>query len=577
MKSNARQETNSTFFQSHRCTRYWCSLFILMTLLTVGVMSGSQAQMMETTVPADSFFYLQLQNLQACQEEIRNSENWKQTTKIISTLSKWQPMHQFIEMLPTFLGTDIQGLIEVFLADRLAVTVSPGPEGLMVGIVIENKENQHQEAERIFAHFLQTVAEIAGNQTQLVESEYRNIKYSTAKINERQLTYGYLNKTLFLIGITPGSLKKMVDVYKNERDSIVSHSTYRAVSDKFGKNEVFAFVDMHTATPFVKSLLPPLIASELEAFRTLVYSWELLRQGGNQWVYGQLTENYQEGLIPLTPANTNMAITYGLTGQESVFLAVAPSITTRIWQSILGSQLDMRTPTEESVLSFLIPKQADILAAGTGELAISIADLVHLSTLSENLYSLHVLNSNGVIEDVELDFPAADLGIVFKPNSPMEWEILSNGILENLTSHPRQQFEYKGVIFNMASLPGKLYYGNVKGFFVFAFSEKHVKSIFDNILTTEDNPLLKRRLEQLPIPPISLLQVNLDDYLSIIATEEEVTMFPKKIGTLQSSLTVQAGEVWLELTISPQEKPIDAIALLAPMLFLEALDLPFAQ
>ena len=577
MKSNVSQETHLIFFRNPWCARPWCCLFILITLFTVGVMSVPEAQMIETTVPMDSFFYLQLQNLQACQEEIKNSENWKQTTKIISTLPKWQSVNQFIQMLPTFLGTDLQGLIEVFLADKLAVTVSPGPEGLMVGIVVENKRNQHQKADQIFAHLLQTVAEIAGNQTQLGKSEYRDIQYSTAKINEHQLTYGYLNETLFLIGITPGSFKKMVDVYKNERDSIVANSTYGAVSEKFGKNEVFAFVDMRAATPFVKSLLPPLVASELAAFRTLVYSWEVLRQGGKQWVYGELSENYQEGLIPLRPASTDMSITHGLTGQESFLLAVAPSITTRIWQSILGSQLDSETATEESVLSFLIPKQADVLAAGRGELAISIADLLDLSSLSENLYSLHVLHSNGVIEAVELDFPAADLGIVFKSNSPVEWEVLFNGILENLTSYPRQEFEYKGVTFNVASLPGKLYYAKVNGFFVFAFSEKHVKSIFNNILAAADNPVFQRRLEQLPMPPISLLQVNLDDYLSVIATEEEATMFPKKIGTLQSSLTVQAGEVWLELTISPQEKSIDAIALLAPMLFLDALDLPFAR
>jgi len=147
----------------------------------------------------------------------------------------------------------------------------------------------------------------------------------------------------------------------------------------------------------------------------------------------------------------------------------------------------------------------------------------------------------------------------------------------SLTIDSHSQFDYKGITFNAVSIPGTLFYGNVNQLFVLAFSEKHAKSIVDNVLTGKGKPFFKRRLEQLPARPAFLLQVSLDEYLALIATEEEAAMFSKKIDVLQASLVVQEREAWLEMKISPEEKAIDAAALLAPAIFLEVFEIPFAQ
>ena len=574
MNCNIGQKANLTASQIKLSARHLWTL-ALATMFAMSIVASSQAKTIETVVPKDSFFYLKLQNLQSCREEIGNSKNWEQTANIISALPKWQSMNQFMEMLPTFVGTDIHGLIQAFLGHGLAMTVSPGAEGLMVGIVIENDSKHPQKAEEIFDRFLQTVSGIEGNLTELRESVYSDITFKTIRINEQQLAYGRLNETLLLVGVTTGSFEKMVDVYKNEKDSIVTNSTYRTVSDKFGKSDISMFVDMQTAMPYVKALLPSSITVELESFRTLAYSWELLYKGGSQWVYGQLKEELPETSILLRQEGGIMQTLRGLSGQESFFLTLSSSIASKILQNAFESQTD--TSMSEGIPKFLIPEKMDVLKAVTGEVAISVDDLFSFGTITEDLYDLHVIDSNGVIQEVKIDFPVVDLGVIFKPDFPMEWQTLFNGILERMTDKSPQQFNYNGTVFNRVDLPGELYYANVNGLFVLAFSEKHVKSILNNILTRSGESFFEKRLTQLPATPAFLLQVNLDDYLAVIITEEEAAMFPKKIGILQSSITLQKGEAWLEMTISPDEMPIDALALLTPFLFLEVVDLPFLQ
>ena len=115
-------------------------------IFTVMLVSVTHAQTIETAIPADSILYLKLQNLQECREAIGSSENWKEAAGIISAASQWQDIQQLMQALPMFTGTDIQGLIETFLGSQVAVTVSPGTAGLMVGIVIENSRERGNPA-----------------------------------------------------------------------------------------------------------------------------------------------------------------------------------------------------------------------------------------------------------------------------------------------------------------------------------------------------------------------------------------------------------------------------------------------
>ncbi len=540
-------------------------------IFTVVLVSTTHAQTMETVIPADSLIYLKLQNLQECREAIENSENWKAAAGIISAASQWQDIQQLMQALPMFTGTDIQGLIETFLGSQVAVTVSPGAEGLMVGVVIENSGNHLEEAEQTLFQIVATLSGMAGNPVQPQARDYQGIRYHTAQLNTMELTYGRIDETLLLVGITPGSFEKMVDVYKTSRESITSNTSYRSVADKYGKHEAFVYVEAETGSPYLKALLPPVVGKQLDAFQTLVYSWDLLKPGGSQQLYGTLKNGAQGTLISLFQEPSKMQAIQGLSGDEELFLTVAPSSSQTLWQMILGSERNT-IATAGSLSSFLIPDKTDLIGAVTGELVIS-AD----SSFTNFLPKLIVTSDAGKIEGLKVEFPETDSGLIFHPDSPVKWQALFNGLLEKLSTEPPQQFDSKGMIFNTVSIPGTVYYGSVNELFVIALSKEKCQSIVDNLLSGNPTPIFKRKLERLPANPACLFQLNIEKFLPFVETEglpwwrPEIIEFTQKVGVLFASLTVEADAASLELTLSPEEKPIDAIARLAPVIFFVAM------
>lgn len=540
-------------------------------IFTVMLVSVTHAQTIETVIPADSILYFKLQNLQECREAIGSSENWKKAAGIISAASQWQDIQQLMQALPMFTGTDIQGLIETFLGSQIAVTVSPGEAGLMVGIVIENSGNQRQAAEQILSQVVATLSGMAGNPVQPQAGNYQGITYHTAQLNTMELTYGRVDETLLLIGITPGSFEKMVDTYKTEGRAITENTAYRPVADKFGKSEVFAFVDVETGSPYLKAILPPSVGAQLDAFETLVYRWDLMKPGGSQQLYGTLQKGAQGTLISLFQEPSKMQAIQGLSGNEEIFLTVAPSSSQTLWQMILGPERNTINTTK-SLKSFLIPNQTDLLGAVTGELVIS-AD----SSFANFVPTLNIKLKDEKIESVKVEFPETNLGLILHPDSAVKWRTFFNDLLEKLSTEPPQQFDYKGKTLHTASISGPLYYGSVNELFVIALSEKQYKSIVDNLLTGNPTPVFKKRLEGLPANPACLFQLNIEKFLPLVETEglpwwkPEVIAFTQKVEILFASLAVGADVASLELTLSPEEKPIDAIARLAPILFFVAM------
>jgi len=233
--------------------RFLSRLWIL-AIFTIVLGSAVQAQTIETVIPSDSFLYLKLQNLAACREVIETSDSWKTASDIITESHKWLPVHQFMQTQSTFWGTDIQGLLETFLGNKIALTVSPGTEGFMIGLVIQN-EGKTQDTEQIFSKFIGNLAGM-GSEVNLSEGDYRNIHYYTVQLNEQQFSYGSVSD-FFLIGSPHDSFKKMIDVYKTKESSIASNATYLSVVESYRNSELFAFVDVTRASPYLTLLLPP--------------------------------------------------------------------------------------------------------------------------------------------------------------------------------------------------------------------------------------------------------------------------------------------------------------------------------
>ena len=548
---------------------------VLLSLLCVALLatvpaSITHAETIETVIPSDSFIYLKLQNLKACRETIENSEDWQEAATTIAATPNWQPLSQFMQMLPMFTGTDLPSLIETFFGGQVAVTVSAGAEGLIVGLTIENGDKR-QAVEETLAKMLNTLRVMSGSQTPTEVGNYEGVTYHTTELDPLRITYGNVGM-LLLVGITPGSFEKMVDTYKKSHPAITENPAYQSAVNYFKEDEVLLFVDTAAAQPFIGATLPPPLANQLAAFQTMVCSWDLLRPGGSLQISGTLQADAQGILTPLLQTQPKMRSIQGLSGEEELFFTVAPASSQTLWQLILGGT---RTSTDtESAGNFLISVETDVIDAVTGEFAIA-GNLSTLEALREHGTNFNTRSVNNKIESIEIEFPEADLGIIFNPDSPSEWQALFSGLLEKLSTEPIRQSNYKGITLNIASIPGILYYGNVNELVVIAFSERRCQSLMDNLLTGETAPNIKKKLDALSAPPTCLFQLNLGKFLSFLAdTEEfpwlgqETGISTEKVGNLFTSLAVESDVAQLELTFSSEEMPIDAVARVAPLIFL---------
>lgn len=539
-------------------------LVVLFTLLfTLAMIVTSHAKTIEDVIPADSFLYLKIQNLAACREAIGSSENWKAAAEFITASPSWAPMNQMLQMVPMFTGTDIPGLLNTFLEDQVALTVSAGAEGLLVGLVVQNA-GKAATAEQTFTTLTQTLSSM-GNEVNVAEDTYRDITYHTLSVGGQQLTYGNLDADLFLVGLTPASFKKVVDVYRAEQASIGTNAAYRSVVEMAGPNEVFAFVDMTGGSSYLQLLLPQVISRELAGFRTLGYTLDLLRPGGGHRLYGHLNTEGQETLISRLQETTAMQTTRGLTGTEEFFLAFPTQTAALFWQTVLGRQ----TPSE--VRNFLFPPTAELQAALAGELTctIALADLGSHSTL----YKVIKDTTDGVLDSVGIEFEELNVGFLFIPEAPEKWKAVFQGILEKCAVQPLRQVNYRGVTCNIVDIPGSLHYGTVDDIFLLAFSEKQFQTLVDSLLAAQVSGGLQQRLAAFATPPAACLQFDFGALIRASAPNNssmpaEVVASTGQMAPLFASLVVQEETASLDIRHAPEETGSEAMAKLAPFLFL---------
>lgn len=530
--------------------------FGLAVLFTLAMIVTSHAKTIEDVIPADSFLYLKIQHLAACREAVENSENWKEAAEFIAATPNWQPMNQVLQMLPMFTGTDVSGLLDIFLGDQVALTVSTEEEGLLVGLVVQNA-GKTAAAEKTLTTLTQTLSSM-GNEVNVEEHTYQDITYHTVAVSGQQFTYGSLDSDLFLVGLTPASFKKIVDVYHAEQASIATNAAYRSVVEKAGAREVFAFVDVTVGSPYLQLLLPPIVSRELVAFHTVGYTLDLLRSGGGHRLYGQLNTDGKETLIPRLQAAKAMQTTRGLSGTEELFLALSPTSTSLLWQALLGGQA-----AASEVYNFLFPPTAALQAALAGELTVA----VNISSLAPHFSELFQVKRNvkaGAIESVSVDFPEINVGFIFTPEAPEKWQAVFNRFLEKITVHSREQRDYQGSRFTAVSLPGTLYYGSVNDFFLLACSEQQFQTMVANLLGETEGDL-QGRLATFGVPAAGHLHLNLGIFLGLITGEKQRT---EEIGALLATLVVKAESAWVDIVHAPDETASEAMAKLAPFLFL---------
>lgn len=143
------------------------------------------------------------------------------------------------------------------------------------------------------------------------------------------------------------------------------------------------------------------------------------------------------------------------------------------------------------------------------------------------------------------------------------------------TSIPERsrQADYKGITMNIDSIPGLLYYGNIKDFFLLTFSEQQFQTMVDNVLNETHTNDLQVQLALMDAQPTALLQIKLGEFVNAIADAtpwltEQAAGPTRQIGAHFVSLSLQEKTVSLNIAHAPNEKGIEVVGQLAPTLFL---------
>ncbi len=534
------------------------------------MISHAHAAKVEEFIPNDSILYFTLRDLDEVWTAVEKSENWKAVGATPALKGQIDGINQAINMLQLMVGTDLQSMVEM-LGHQIAYTVFPGSETPMIGLIVHTS-GAIREVERIVNGLAQMAGSSEGNRVVPNAGKYQKIEYSTAQLGNLSLTYAFVDD-LFVVGLNPGSFEGLIDTYRKQRMSITSNEPFRKLYQKFTEGQVFGFVDLDRAIPLLTAKMDAAKRREfnvlgLDSLQTLGYSLDVLNVGGSHQLYAQIKPDRRSGLLgALLQEGQPLQSIQALSGDEDLFISIAPSGADAIWRVIetIATAADDSggfyngIAQIEALLNLNIKN--DVLGALTGEIAVWGQFTKGMSGKPKSPMDL---------------LYEIDAAIVAGLKNPSKWKTFLDSI-QNLVNIPIQQYQYKGTTLHRVSLPPEtptltVSYGYVKNLFLVSFSDKRFESVVDNASAGRAVSPFQKRFKQLPANPTLLLQLKLDKLLPVIMGSEGKTLSADAmkrlggVGPLIGSLTVNKGEAELKIEFISDEEAIETYGRLASVI-----------
>ena len=536
----------------------WLLALILSNIIALLVAFPTNAAKIEELIPKDSIVYVTLRDLDDVWGTIEESENWKGIFNEPSVKSKIDELNEGMQMLNLMLGIDVPGLVEAF-GHQIALMLLPGDPEPMIGVVV-NTGGAIREVERVVTGLTQLAGMDEGNDVQPQAGKYRKIEYSTVQIDEVLLTYAFIGD-LLVIGFTPGSFEVMIDTYRKQRESIRLNKQFQQTQKEFGGGQVFAYINGEGALPLVTADMDEKARHEFDVFgldslQTLVFSLDLLDVDGGVQLYAQVKPEGRSGILGvLLQEGQPLQSIEGLSGEEDLFIAIAPPNSKAIWKFVetIATGADSSGGFYDGVAEverlLNLDIENDIVGALTGEIAL-------WGNFGDKIESI----------DTPIDlFYEIDAAIVAVLKNPAKWHTFLDSI-QNLANLSIQQYDYNGTILHQLPFPPNnptvtINYGEVKNLFLVSLSDERFESVVDNASTGPAVKGFKKRLKALPADPILILQLKLDQFLPTLMAsgEDGIQISPHLIQQLQgmepllASISVKGNEAWFKVGIASEE------------------------
>ena len=537
---------------------------VILLLLMVPL---AHAAKIEDFMPKDSVLYLKLQDLDEVYSEIEISENWEKALALLPEMSDWQEIQQGLAMLQGMLGTNLQGIIEtVGYRTALAVWLEEANDG-QIGVVIHSGGNLGtlQQLTKIVEGLL---GMDTANTLHLDAGVYQRVRYNALERFDSITKYGFVDDFL-VIGAGEGSFEKLMDTYRTDMPSLQQNKEFARALDKIGSGEVIVFANVPSILPVMDSVVGLGGRRNLATFQSVFGRLNLLETDSFFQVTAQFTPDQPENEIGLfLKEGQGLETLNVLSGEEDLFVAVAPQIVEDVWELGLTEIEKNATKEAHEAISFFeehlnLNLEEDIRIGLTGELALLVSDLTRFDPESINNINLDT--------SFELDASGVETNgcLIFNPSHRMKWNQIGNNLsnsLSNLQNVSISQTDYKDVtVSTVSGYDSSVYYSEINGLFLIGFEEDQVYALIDEIKQKKRPAYLKR----LPKTPTAFAQLNLARALERkkgSPPADKRLVDAKEIPLLLAWLSVEDDTALLEVTLSEKEAPVEMFAKLVPFL-----------
>ena len=537
---------------------------VILLLLRVPLVHAAEV---EDFIPQESILYLKLQDIDEVYGEIELSENWEKALALLSGLSDWQEIQQGLAMLQGVLGTNPLGIIET-VGYRTALAIWPeAPGDQRVGVVIHSGGNldKLQQLTKIVEGL---IGMDSANTLHIEAGVYQRVRYNALERFNAIVKYGFVDDFL-VIGVGDGSFEKLMDTYRTDMPSIQQNTAFAGALKKIGSGEVIVFANVNVPPILSVMGLADWERRNLATFqsvfgRPVFGRLNLLGTGPFLQVAAELDPNQPESEIDLfLKAGQELETLNALSGEEDLFVAVAPSVLASVWEFARTEMDKDATGGTDEAISFLegllnLDLEEDVITGLTGELALSVADFRRFDPAAISGIRVEV--------DGAFAFDAGDVatngGIIFRPSNRMKWNLIGNS-LSNLQNASVSHMDYKGT--TVSGFASNIYYSEIDELFLLGFSEDQVCTLIDGIQEKKQPSYLK----QVPKTPTAFAQLNLARALEMekgTPPVDKLLVDSKEIPLLLSWLSVENDTALLEVTLSEKETPIEMLAKLVPYL-----------
>ena len=532
-----------------------CSVILL--LLMVPLVHATEV---EDFIPKDIILYLKLQDIDEVYGEIEISENWEKVLTLLPDVSGWHEMQQGLAMFQGMLGTSPSGIIEtVGYRTALAVWLEEANDA-QIGIVIHSGGNLNklQQLTKIVEGLL---GMDAANTLHVDAGVYQRVHYNALEINNGIFKYGFVDD-FFVLGVGEGSFEKLMDTYRTDMPSVQQNKEFAGALKKIGSGEVIVYANIPPILPVIG--LAEWERRNLATFESVFGRLNLLETGSFLQVAAQFTPNPPESEIGLfLKEGQGLETLNALSGEEDLFVAVAPDFLEGVWESARTEMDKDATGDTDAAISFLegilnLDLEEDIVVGLIGELALSVSDLTR--------FDPEAVSGIRVEVDGAFALDAGDVetngGIIFNPSNRRKWNLIGNS-LSNLQNASVSQTNYKGT--TISGFASNIYYGEIDGLFLLGFSEDQVSTLIDGIKEKKKPSYLKH----LPETPTAFAQLNLARALEMekgAPPADKLLVDSKEIPLLLAWISVEDGMSLLEVKLSEKETPIEVLAKLVPFL-----------